>query len=180
MDMQSARGIILRLTKLSDTSLIVTWCVEGQGLVKTVAKGARRPKGAFSGKLDLFYLADIQWTESRKSELHTLRESSPVEYHERLRTQYRDMLLAGYFCGLIEHVLEPGQCDEEAFDLLKRALAYLNEKGGTMRALEHFENQLAKLTGVWDGKRRSYLALEDAFGRLPVIRSQCRELLESR
>ena len=175
--MQSGRGIILRLTKLSDTSLIVTWCVDGVGLVKTVAKGARRPKGTFSGKLDLFYIADIQWTESRKSDLHTLSESSPVQYHEKLRTQYRDVLLASYFCGLIEHVLEPGQCDDEAFDLLKRGITFLNEKGGTARALEHFENELAKLTGVWDGKRRSNLALEDAFGRLPVIRSQCKELL---
>lgn len=175
--MQSGRGIILRLTKLSDTSLIVTWCVEGLGLVKTVAKGARKAKGVFAGKLDLFYIADIQWAESRKSDLHTLRESSPLEYHEKLRTQYRDVLLASYFSGLIEHVLEPGQCDDEAFDLLKRALNYLNATGGNMRALEHFENELAKLTGVWDGKRRSNLALEDAFGRLPVIRSQCKELL---
>lgn len=178
--MQSGRGIILRLTKLSDTGLIVTWCVEGRGLVKTVAKGARRPKGVFAGKLDLFYIADLQWTESRRSELHTLSESAPVEYHAKLSTQYRDVLLAGYFCSLIEHVLEPGQSDDEVFDLLKRALAYLNEKGATLRALEHFENELAKLTGVWDGKRRSNLALEDAFGRLPVIRSQCRELLDLR
>lgn len=176
--MQSGRGMIIRLTKLSDTGLIVTWCVEGQGLIKTVAKGARRPKGSFAGKLDLFYIADLQWVESRKSDLHTLREVAPVEYHEKLRTRYRDVLLAGYFTGLAEYVLEPGQCDDEVFDLLKRGIGYLNEKGGTPRAMEHFENELAKLTGVWDGRRRSYLALEDAFGRLPIIRSQCKEILE--
>ena len=175
--MASGRGIILRLTKLSDTSLIVTWCVEGAGLVKTVAKGARRPKGAFSGKLDLFYVAEIDWVESRKSDLHTLREVVPSEYHEQLRKKYRDVLLASYFSGLIEHVLEPGLCDDEVFDLLRRGLDYLNTKGGTMRAFEHFENELAKLTGVWDGKRLSYLALEDAFGGLPRMRAQCKELL---
>jgi DNA repair protein RecO (recombination protein O) len=175
--MASGRGIILRLTKLSDTSLIVTWCVEGVGLLKTVAKGARRAKGTFSGKVDLFYIADIEWVESRKSELHTLREVSPVEYHEKLRTKYRDVLLAGYFTSLSEHVLEAGHSDDEVFDLLKRALNYVNNEGATRRALEHFENELAKMSGIWDGKRRSNLALEDAFGRLPQSRVQCVDLL---
>jgi DNA repair protein RecO (recombination protein O) len=176
--MQSGRGIILRLTKLSDTSLIVTWCVEGIGLLKTVAKGARNPKGKFAGKLDLFYIADLDWIESRKSELHTLREVGPIEYHEKMRKQYRDVLLGGYFTSLAEHVLEEGHSDDAVFDLLKRAMHYLNTQGGTMRALEHFENELAKMTGVWDGKRRANLALEDAFGRLPLSRSQCVDLLE--
>lgn len=175
--MQSGKGIILRLTKLSDTSLIVTWCVENVGIVKTVAKGARKSKGAFSGKLDLFYIADLVWVESRKSELHTLREVSPVEYHEKLRTQYRDVLLAGYFTSLTEHVMEDGQCEDVLFDLLKRALTFLNEKEGSLRALEHFENELSKILGIWDGRRRSYLVIEDTFGRLPASRGQYLEML---
>lgn len=175
--MQSGRGIILRLTKLSDTSLIVTWCVEGMGLIKTVAKGARRTKGSFSGKIDLFYIADIEWVESRKSELHTLREVCPIDYHEGIRCQYRNVLLAGYFAAVSEHVMEFGQSDDEAFDLLRRAFNFLNTKGASRRALEHFENELAKMNGVWDGRRRSNLALEDAFGRLPQCRTECLERL---
>ncbi|MFC4993102.1 DNA repair protein RecO [Rubritalea tangerina] len=177
--MQSGRGIILRLTKLSDTSLIVTWCVEGHGLVKTVAKGARNAKGKFSGKIDLFYLAEIDWVESRRSELHTLREVQPLEYHAGLRQRYKDVLMAGYFSALVEHVMEVGLSEEEVFDLLQRALQYLDQKGGERRGLEHFENELAKMTGVWDGKRRSFLALEDAFGKLPPTRKQCLELLDA-
>lgn len=176
--MQSGRGMILRLTKLSDTSLIVTWCVEGHGLVKTVAKGARNPKGKFAGKLDLFFIADIEWAESRKSELHTLREVQPHKYHGKLRGQYRDVLLGGYFASLVEHVMESGHSEDEVFDLLRRGIDYLNTKGGTLRALEHFESELAKMTGIWDGRRRAHLALEDAFGRLPQSRSQCLDLLE--
>ena len=177
--MQSGRGIILRLTKLSDTSLIVTWCVDGVGLIKTVAKGARRSKGSFSGKIDLFYIADIEWVESRKSDLHTLREVCPTEYHEGVRGQYRDVLLGGYFTALAEHVMEFGQSDDAVFDLLRRAFHYLNTQGATRRALEHFENELAKMTGVWDGRRRSNLALEDAFGGLPRSRIECIERLTS-
>lgn len=177
--MQSGQGIILRLTKLSDTSLIVTWCVDGLGIVKTVAKGARRTKSSFAGKLDLFYSADIDWVESRKSDLHTLREVHVVEYHDALRKEYRDVLVAGYFTSLIESVMESGHSDENAYDLLKRALVYLNEKEATLKALEHFENELAKMTGVWDGKRKARYALEEAFGRLPQMRSECIDLLRA-
>ncbi|MFC5050373.1 DNA repair protein RecO [Rubritalea spongiae] len=176
--MQSGRGMILRLTKLSDTSLIVTWCVEGLGVVKTVARGARNPKGKFAGKLDLFFIAEIEWAESRKSELHTLREVHPVEYHDKMRGQYRDVLLGGYFTALAEHVMESGYSEDAVFDLLRRAMQYLNTEGGDMRALEHFEKELAKLAGVWNGRRRANLALEDAFGRLPLSRAHCLELLK--
>lgn len=176
--MQSGRGMILRLTKLSDTSLIVTWCVEGMGLVKTVAKGARGSKGKFAGKLDLFFIAELEWVESRKSELHTLREVAPVEYHTNMRGRYRDILLGSYFTALTEHVMEGGYSEDEVFDLLRRGMNHINTEGGSMRALEHFEKELAKLVGVWDGKRRANLTLEDAFGRLPVSRSQCSDLLK--
>lgn len=176
--MPSGHAIILRLTKLSDTSLIVTWCVEGWGLVRTVAKGARGAKSSFRGKLDLFYLAELEWAESRKSELHQLRELTIKHYHSGLREHYRDLLMASYFCALCEHVIEAGHSDESMFDLLRRGLNYLDREGAGKRALEHFENELARMTGVWDGKRASYLAIEDAFGRLPKTRRQCLELLD--
>ena len=37
----TTRGIIIRLTRLTDSSLIVHWFSEDHGLLKTVAKGAR-------------------------------------------------------------------------------------------------------------------------------------------
>lgn len=176
--MESGEGIIIRLTKLSDTSLIVTWCLEGRGLVKTVAKGARRAKSMFSGKIDLFYSGHLEWVESRRSELHTLREVDVRQYREGLRKSYRNTLLAGYFCALVANVMEVGASDDLIYDLLRRGLDYLENQPADSRAMEHFEKELARLTGVWDGRRRPYLALESAFGALPAIRQQCVEYFE--
>ena len=36
--------------------------VAGNGRISTVAKGARRPKSPFAGKLDLFYEADFSYS----------------------------------------------------------------------------------------------------------------------
>ena len=67
-------GLILRIRPLTETSLIVQWLTPDLGRVSTVAKGARRPKSPFRGKLDLFYAADFSFQRSRRSELHNLRE----------------------------------------------------------------------------------------------------------
>ena len=84
--MESTHAIFLRKRKLSDTSLIISWCTSSLGCVQTVAKGARGAKSPFAGKLDLFYEAEIQIARSRKSNLHTLREvalTNPVRRHPR-------------------------------------------------------------------------------------------------
>ena len=70
---ESATGIILRTRPLTDTSLIVRWLTPNFGRMATVAKGARRLKSPFLGKLDLFYLADFSFSRSRHSDLHILR-----------------------------------------------------------------------------------------------------------
>ena len=73
---ESTHGLILRTRPLTETSLIVHWLTPDLGRIATVAKGARRPKSPFAGKLDLFYAADFSFSRSRRSELHVLREAS--------------------------------------------------------------------------------------------------------
>jgi len=70
---ERATGLILRLRPLTETSLIVNWLTAEGGRIATVAKGARRPKSPFRGKLDLFYEADFSLLRSRRSDLHILR-----------------------------------------------------------------------------------------------------------
>lgn len=178
--MRTGNGIILRLTKLTDSSLIVTWCVEGVGLVKTVAKGARRPKSSFAGKLDLFYTAELSWIPSAKSELGTLKELIVKEYAEGIRKHYKNTMVAGYFSTLVEYVMETGEADDAAYGLLARAYRYLTEKPVEWKAVVHFERELAVLLGVLDSKHHGqpHLSLKKAFGGIPKTRATCEDLFE--
>lgn len=170
---ESARGTIIRLTKLSDTSLIILWMSEEEGLLKTVAKGARRPKSAFAGRLDLFVDAGFQWSRSRSSDLHGLREVAVTDYREPLRGSYRDSVVAAYFGQLLEMVLELNHAEPEIFALLQRGLAYLSEEGGSRKAVLHFEKEVARLLGLGDGAQREIL---NAYGKLPASREHCLDL----
>jgi DNA repair protein RecO (recombination protein O) len=146
--LNSTPAILLRRTRLSDTSWIVTWLTEASGRLKTAAKGARRPRSPFAGKLDLFFLEEISYTASRKSDLHALREVVLVEPFIGLRADFLRTELAAYFVELIELVTEAEQPVPELFDLLLRAFRYLDTGQPTLRALLHFESELVRLLGI--------------------------------
>ena len=76
-----AQGLILRTRLFTETSLIVNWLTAEFGRISTVAKGARRAKSPFRGKLDLLYEAEFSFQRSQRSELHTLREVVFGEIH---------------------------------------------------------------------------------------------------
>lgn len=146
--MNSTPAILLRRTRLSDTSWIVTWLTQANGRLKTVAKGARRPRSPFAGKLDLFFLEEISYTPSRKSDLHTLREVVLVQPFDGLRADFLRTQLVAYFVELIELVTEVEHPVPELFDLLLRALRYLDQGAPALRPLLHFEAELVRLLGI--------------------------------
>ena len=172
--MENTRAILLRKRKLSDTSLIVSWCTESLGCVQTVAKGARRPRSPFTGKLDLFYEADISIATSRRSNLHTLREVALTNPFAGIREKLARTQTAAYFVELIEICTESDHHEPALFMLLQRAFGYLDANEPVQRTVDFFEQELAGIAGVHDSralKSNAALALVNLFGKLPKSRS---------
>lgn len=172
--MESTEAILLRKRKFSDTTLIVSWCTESFGCVQTIAKGARRPKSPFAGKLDLFFEAEISIVRSRKSDLHTLAEVVLKNPFPGIRSNYLRTQAAAYFVELIEVCTERDHREPELFDLSRRAFNYLDANDPTLRAVAHFETELARIAGVHDQKKLKTdpaFALGNLFGRLPLSRT---------
>ena len=169
--LKNTPAILLRRTRLSDTSWIVTWLTEADGRLKTVAKGARRPKSPFAGKLDLFFLAEISYAPSQKSDLHALREVALIRPFDGLRTDFLRTQLAAYFVELIELVTEPDHPVPELFDLFVRALGYLENGKTTLRAMLHFESELVRLLGIHGQERVTpIVAIGRAYNSVPSPR----------
>lgn len=122
---ETTTGIILRTRPLTETSLIVNWLTPDLGRLSTVAKGARRAKSPFRGKLDLFYEAAFSFQRSRRSELHTLREVSLRELHPALRRELAYLQQAAYAAALIEQTTEKETPLPAIFELLHGFLAVL-------------------------------------------------------
>lgn len=177
--MQKSPAILLRRTKLTDTSLIVTWCTQSHGIIKTVAKGALRPKSPFAGRLDLFFSAEIIWIQSRKSDLHTLGDAHLIDPRLGIRRSYVQTLAAGYFCDCLSQAAETDTPINDLYDLLHRALDFLASQDATAKAIHHFERQLAIALGIAEtypdtipaaSHQRIYRALGDHLPRIPKQR----------
>lgn len=158
MSSETATGLILRTRPLTETSLIVHWLTTAQGRVATVAKGARRPKSTFRGKLDLFYLADFSFARSRRSELHTLREVSLRDTHPHLRENLHILQQAAYCAALIEQTTEMDTPLPGCFDLMQGFVAELDRVAPQPRTVLAFELKLLDLLGLKPAAAESSLS----------------------
>lgn len=151
--MEQTRAILLRKMPWSETSLIVTWLSENHGLVRTTARGARKPGSAFAGKLDLFFQTEISFAPSRKGgDLHELREVGVVAPFDAERAGSAGFYLAAYFAELSGHCAPAMHSAAEIYDLLTRGLNFLQNKPATEAALHHFERELTRILGVHDSR----------------------------
>ena len=60
---ERGHGVVMRVRPLTETSLVVHWMTLEHGRLATVAKGARRPKSAFAGRLDLFMEGEFSFQQ---------------------------------------------------------------------------------------------------------------------
>jgi len=186
---ERASGLILRTRPLTETSLIVQWLTPDLGRIATVAKGARRPKSPFRGKLDLFYEADFSFARSRKSDLHNLREVMLRETHGNLRENLGWIQQASYFTALVEQTTETETPLPKRFQLVRECLARLSRELPTPRTVFAFELKLLAELGfspdinessLGAGARQIAKALTrsewDGIARLKLSDAQTREL----
>ena len=118
---ESTLAIVLRRHRLTETSLIVTWLAPDLGRLKTVAKGALRPRNRLGGVLDLFHLCEIQFQTARSGDLHTLREAVLIESYPGLRTEFTRVAAGAYAVEVIERATEKEAPVPEIFGLLQRS-----------------------------------------------------------
>ena len=143
----NAEATVLKLYPLGENGLIAVWCTE-EGLIRTAAKSARKPGSPFAGRLDIFYQCRMQWTQAKKGDLHTLTSADLLSPRLALRKSYLRLSAAGYFARLFLQMLEPDTPIPEFYDLLQRAYTYLENNDPTLRAVLHFEQELARLHGI--------------------------------
>jgi DNA repair protein RecO (recombination protein O) len=163
---ERSQGIVLRVRPLTETSLIVQWITRDQGRIATVAKGARRPKSPFAGKLDLYFLAEFSFQRSRRSDLHTLREVAPKNTHPELRKDIHRLQQAAYAVALLELASEPETPLPELYELWAGFLSHLQRQPA----------QPLMVIG-WEMKLLDAAGLQPDLSQIP-LGADCRRILE--
>ena len=138
----------MRTRLLTETSLVVHWLTPAFGRIATVAKGARRLKSPFLGKLDLFYEVDFSFNRSRRSDLHILREVGLRETHGELRADILKLHRAAYATAFIEQATETDTPLPGAFELLHDFLKCLCGQKPAVQIVFAFELKLLREIGL--------------------------------
>ena len=148
MNVENSSGLILRTRPLTETSLIIHWLTPELGRIATVAKGARRPKSPFAGKLDLFYAADFSFSRSRRSDLHNLREVKLHATHGAIREDIVKLQQAAYAANFIEQATETETPLPEIFGLARDFFQSLCGQKPSAQNIFAFELRLLRELGL--------------------------------
>jgi DNA repair protein RecO (recombination protein O) len=99
-----------------------------RGRIGAIAKGSRRPRSRFGGRLEPFFRLDLVLYEGR-GDLLTVTGASTVDGHARLRSSGAALGAAGRACDAVLRLLDSGEPNEAAYNLLCNYLGLLDADG---------------------------------------------------
>ena len=123
MALRRDQGIVLRGFPFGEADRVVVLLSPNHGKVRAVAKGVRKTRSRFGGRLEPFTHVDLVLYEGRN--LETITQVSVIEAFPALRADLDRVLAAGTMVEVADAVTEAGEGSHRAFLLLQRGLRAL-------------------------------------------------------
>lgn len=130
-------AICVRHWDFSETSQTVSLLLREHGLLRGLAKGARREKGAFSGGIELLTRGHVEGIVKSSTSLATLTSWDLSETFPAVRATYEGYAAAMYMADLTGQLLRDDDPHPGVYDALLSALRALEEgTGGVLLAFQ--------------------------------------------
>jgi DNA repair protein RecO (recombination protein O) len=122
-------AVVLRSIRFGEADRVLHLYSATRGRIGAIAKGARRPRSRFGGRLEPFFRLDLVLHEGR-GELATVTGAATVAGHPRLRESGPGLNAAGRACDAVLRLLDAAEPNPAAYNLLCRYLGLLDANGG--------------------------------------------------
>lgn len=119
-------AIVLRSIRYGEADRILHLYTPNRGRIGAIAKGVRRARSRFGGRLEPFFRLRIELHEGR-GELLTVTGADTVNGHAGLREHARALDAAARACDAVGRLFETSEPHPGVFNLLCRKLALLDE-----------------------------------------------------
>jgi len=139
---------VLRTRELGDADVIVSLFARGEGLVRGVARSARRSRKRFGGALEPLTRVHAAWSEKEGRELHRIDALDVVRSYAEMQAEPVRHAACAIFVELCEAFGREGQADPKSFDLLGAVLAALEGGAPVWPMVRYFEYWLLRLHGL--------------------------------
>jgi DNA repair protein RecO (recombination protein O) len=120
-------GIVIRSLRYGEADRILHLYTPDRGRVGAIAKGARRARSRFGGRLEPFFRLNLVLYEGR-SELLTVTSAETVAAHPRLRDAAGALDAAARACDAVARVFDDGEPHAGVYHLLANELALLDRE----------------------------------------------------
>ena len=116
-------GIVLRTMRLGEADKIVTMVTQGRGKVRAVAKGVRKTKSRFGGRLEPLQHVSLQLYEGRS--LDTITQVETIDHFRGIREDLDRLTQATTMLEVVDAVVQEGEQNPKLHQMLLGALRTL-------------------------------------------------------
>ena len=118
-------AVVLRSLRYGEADRILHLYTPKRGKVGAIAKGVRRARSRFGGRLEPFFRLNLILHEGR-SELLTVTSAETVAGHPRLREHALALDTAGRACDAVSRLFDTSEPHPDVYNLLCNELALLD------------------------------------------------------
>ncbi|MFN2525706.1 MAG: DNA repair protein RecO [Actinomycetota bacterium] len=122
-------AVVLRTMKLGEADRIVTLFTRAHGKLRAVAKGIRKTKSRFGGRLEPFTRAQLMLYRGR--DLDTVTAVDIIDSNKSVRDDYSRLTAAASLVELVEKITPDRERATSTYALLVGGLQALSEDKGT-------------------------------------------------
>jgi DNA repair protein RecO (recombination protein O) len=143
----SVEAINIKTFDLGEADRIITLFSRERGKIRAVAKGARRIRSRFGGRLELLVQHRVMLAEG-KNDLDQLQQTETIEPFFALKENMDTLSTACYFTWLVDRATEEKQRNEPLYDLLRNSLTLLlqGHQANVVRAM--FQKKILEVEGI--------------------------------
>ncbi|HVD39327.1 MAG TPA: DNA repair protein RecO [Solirubrobacterales bacterium] len=119
-------AVVLRSIRYGEADRILHLYSKSRGRIGAIAKGARKPRSRFGGRLEPFFRLDLLLHEGR-SDLMTVTSATTVDGYPRLRSSGAALTAGARACDAVLRLLDAAEPNPPAYNLLCRYLSLLDD-----------------------------------------------------
>ena len=148
MGILSSEAIILRTYPLRETDKLVVAFTRKYGKVRGVARGSRRIRSRFSGRLEPLSWVELIAFERRNQELVSIDKVELLKGFGLAMQDYQAYLRSSYLLELLIETVPDHEANDSLFRLLLHVLPLLQDRHDSRLASVYFQIWHLKLAGL--------------------------------
>ncbi len=178
-------AINLRSYDLSDADKIVVMYSKDRGIIRSVAKGVKRPKSKLGARMDSLIANTLMFSRGRN--LDTICQAQTINSFRKIREDMLKLMCSSYISEIVANFgLEEDPTSEETYNLLYSALEKIAnsiDKKDILISVIKFQLKMMLISGICPeldtclhcGKRILYEEMYFSKERCGVFCSECNE-----